>query len=98
MKAVSLERDRYLGRVEAFSDGVFAFAATLLVLGIRIPRPGDADASAGLQRLLVDQWPSYVAFALSFVNVGIVWTNHHAMFKHGPTSRTRISPDQTDAR
>jgi uncharacterized membrane protein len=79
---VRLERDRYLGRVEAFSDGVFAFAATLLVLGIRIPRPGDADAAAGLQRLLTDQWPSYVAFGLSFVNVGIVWTNHHAMFKH----------------
>jgi uncharacterized membrane protein len=77
-----MERDRYLGRVEAFSDGVFAFAATLLVLGIRIPRPDDADASAGLQQLLIAQWPSYVAFALSFVNVGIVWTNHHAMFKH----------------
>jgi uncharacterized membrane protein len=77
-----MERDRYLGRLEAFSDGVFAFAATLLVLGIRIPRPGDADASVGLQRLLTDQWPSYAAFALSFVNVGIVWTNHHAMFKH----------------
>ena len=45
---VSLERDRVLGRVEAFSDGVFAFAATLLVLGIRIPRLEDADASAGL--------------------------------------------------
>jgi len=81
-RAPRLERDRYLGRVEAFSDGVFAFAATLLVLGIRIPRPSDADASVGLQRLLADQWPSYVAFALSFVNVGIVWTNHHAMFKH----------------
>jgi uncharacterized membrane protein len=46
-----MERDRYLGRVEAFSDGVFAFAATLLVLGIRIPRPGDADASVGRQRV-----------------------------------------------
>ena len=69
MTAARLERDRYLARVEAFSDGVFAFAATLLVLGIRIPRPGDADASAGLQRLLADQWPSYVAFALSFVAI-----------------------------
>jgi uncharacterized membrane protein len=78
----SLERDRGLGRVEAFSDGVFAFAATLLALGIRIPRPADADASAGLQQLLLDQWPSYVTFALSFVNVGIVWANHHLMFSN----------------
>ena len=78
----SLERERDLGRVEAFSDGVFAFAATLLALGIRIPRLADADASAGLQQLFFEQWPSYVAFALSFANVGIVWANHHLMFSH----------------
>ncbi len=78
----SLERDRDLGRVEAFSDGVFAFAATLLALSIHIPRLEDADASAGLQQLLVEQWPSYIAFALSFANVGIVWTNHHLMFSY----------------
>jgi uncharacterized membrane protein len=41
------ERHAGLARVEAFSDGVFAFAATLLVLGIRIPRPDDVDAAAG---------------------------------------------------
>jgi uncharacterized membrane protein len=88
----SPERGRGLGRVEAFSDGVFAFAATLLALGIRIPRPADADASAGLQQLLVDQWPSYVAFALSFVNVGIVWANHHLMFSYFVrTDRTVVS-------
>jgi uncharacterized membrane protein len=81
-KEAQAASERSLGRVEAFSDGVFAFAATLLVLGIRIPRLTDADASAGLQQLLVDQWPSYVAFALSFVNVGIVWANHHLMFSN----------------
>lgn len=68
--------------MEAFSDGVFAFAITLLVLGIRIPRPGDPDASAGLQLLLVQQWPSYVAFALTFTVVGTVWANHRLMFSH----------------
>ena len=78
--AAPVGHDRSVARVEAFSDGVFAFAATLLALGIRIPSPGDADASAGLQHLLLAQWPSYVAFALSFVNVGIVWANHHLMF------------------
>jgi uncharacterized membrane protein len=76
------ERHLDLGRVQAFSDGVFAFAATLLVLGIRIPNLADADAPAGLQQLLIGQWPSYVAFALSFANVGIVWANHHLMFSH----------------
>jgi len=44
--------------VEAFSDRVFAFAITLLVLAIRILRPGDPDASAGLRHLLIQQWPS----------------------------------------
>jgi len=85
-------RARDLGRVEAFSDGVFAFAATLLALGIRIPRLDDADASAGLQQLLIGQWPSYVAFALSFANVGIVWANHHLMFSQFVrTDRTVVS-------
>jgi uncharacterized membrane protein len=86
------ERHTGLARVEAFSDGVFAFAATLLVLGIRIPRPEDADASAGLQQLLLAQWPSYLAFALSFANVGIVWTNHHLLFSHfARTDRAVVS-------
>src|SRR3954467_298121 len=80
MRGRPMERDRGLGRVEAFSDGVFAFAATLLALGIRIPRLEDPDAAAGLQQLLLHQWPSYIAFVLSFANVGIVWANHHLMF------------------
>ena len=80
--AVTRAQQRDLARVEAFSDGVFAFAITLLVLGIRIPKPGDTDASAGLQPLLLQQWPSYVAFALTFSLVGIVWANHRLMFKH----------------
>jgi uncharacterized membrane protein len=71
-----------VARVEAFSDGVFAFAVTLLVLGIRIPRMDDSDASTGLQHLLVQQWPSYVAFALTFTVVGTVWANHRLAFSH----------------
>lgn len=74
--------ERGIARVEAFSDGVFAFAITLLVLGIHIPLPTDADATAGLQTLLLRQWPSYVAFALTFANVGIVWANHRLAFSH----------------
>lgn len=72
--------DPSLGRIGAFSDGVFAFAITLLVVGIRIPHPTDADANHGLLTLLVEQWRSYLAFVLSFMLVGINWANHRVMF------------------
>jgi TMEM175 potassium channel family protein len=78
----SRDQQRDVARVEAFSDGVFAFAVTLLVLGIRIPRLDDPDAIRGLQQLLVQQWPSYVAFALTFTVVGTVWANHRLAFSH----------------
>jgi uncharacterized membrane protein len=73
--------DPSLARIGAFSDGVFAFAITLLVLAIRIPRPTDTDASHGLLPLLTQQWRSYLAFVLSFMFVGINWTNHRVMFQ-----------------
>ena len=57
--------DPSLGRIGAFSDGVFAFAITLMVLSIRIPRPTDADAGQGLVVLLIQQWRSYLAYAFS---------------------------------
>jgi len=63
-------------RVEAFSDGVFAIAITLLILEIRIPH-GDGGLWAGLLAL----WPSYVAFLLSFVVILIMWVNHHELLR-----------------
>jgi uncharacterized membrane protein len=71
--------DPILTRIGAFSDGVFAFAITLLILAIRIPRPTDADATRGLLPLLTEQWRSYLAFVLSFMLVGINWANHRVM-------------------
>jgi uncharacterized membrane protein len=65
------EAEPTFGRVLAFSDGVFAFAITLMVLAIRIPHPTDADANAGLLKLVTQQWPAYVAFALSFFWIGL---------------------------
>jgi uncharacterized membrane protein len=59
-------------RLEAFADGVFAIAATLLVLEIQLP--GD-NVGEGL----TDLWPSYFAYALSFLSIGIMWVNHHAV-------------------
>jgi uncharacterized membrane protein len=64
-------------RMEAFSDGVFAIAITLLVLEIRVPAPG----SDGLGHALLAQWPSYAAFVVSFLTIGIIWINHHAMVR-----------------
>jgi len=63
-------------RVEAFSDGVFAIAITLLVLEIRVPPSSDRRLVAELVKL----WPSYLAFLASFMTIGIMWLNHHRMF------------------
>src|ERR1700759_4424760 len=63
-------------RVEAFSDGVFAIAITLLILEIKVPSPSQGHLAA----VLLQQWPSYLAFLLSFVYIGIMWINHHRMF------------------
>ena len=65
------------GRLEAFSDGVFAVAVTLLVLDIR--PPAEAETSSDLWRGLGDLWPHYAAYAVSFLVIGIVWVNHHAV-------------------
>ena len=65
------------GRTEAFSDGVFAIISTLLVLDLTVPE----HESGGLLRALLSRWPSYLAFTVSFVYVGIIWLNHHALFR-----------------
>ena len=68
-------------RLEAFSDGVFAIAITLLVLEIRVP-PADALATpSGLIHALGALWPSYLGYGLSFVTVGIMWANHHNLIR-----------------
>jgi uncharacterized membrane protein len=65
-------------RAEAFSDGVFAIAITLLVLNIHVPDPG---SEGGLAQALGAQWPSYAAYAVSFMTIGIIWINHHVMLR-----------------
>jgi uncharacterized membrane protein len=65
-------------RVEAFSDGVFAIAITLLILEIKVPAPRAGDLAGQLLR----QWPSYLSFVCSFAFIGIMWVNHHRMFTH----------------
>ena len=70
-----------LERLGAFCDGVFAIAITLLILEIRVPA-ADAVARAGLWRELGSRWPSYGAYALSFAIIGIMWANHHNIFRY----------------
>jgi uncharacterized membrane protein len=63
-------------RLEAFSDGVLAVAITLLVLNITVP---PADKTTDLGHALLGQWQIYAAYATSFITIGIIWINHHAM-------------------
>lgn len=65
-------------RIEAFSDGVFAIAITLLILDIKVPRA--LEGSARLLPTLINQWPAYLAFITSFATIGIMWINHHHLF------------------
>jgi uncharacterized membrane protein len=64
--------------LEAFSDGVFAIAITLLVLELSVPEDRFDDLLAGI----LDQWPSYLAYATSFLTIGGVWVVHHGIFRH----------------
>lgn len=66
-------------RLEAFSDGVFAIAITLLVLDLAVP-PREGPSEGHLARALGHQWPSYFAYLVSFLVIGIIWVNHHTVF------------------
>src|SRR5690348_2858439 len=66
------------GRLEAFSDGVFAVAITLLALDLAVPVPGQE----ALGRQLVSHWPSFAAYGVSFLTIGIIWVNHHTLFRN----------------
>jgi uncharacterized membrane protein len=63
-------------RLESFSDGVIAVAVTLLVLDIHVPVVGPHQS---LLHALLNDWPHYAAYVVSFMTIGIIWVNHHAM-------------------
>lgn len=69
------------GRVEAFSDAVFAIAITLMILELDVPAVEELESSSSLTQALVDLWPSYVGYLVSFLVIGILWINHHNVFK-----------------
>jgi len=65
-------------RLEAFSDGVLAIAITLLVIEIRPPEVHEGES---LARALWGLWPSYLAYLVSFLTIGVIWLNHHGIFQ-----------------
>ena len=73
--------EKETGRIEAFSDGVFAIAVTLLVLELHVPELKDGHTSVYLFETLKMQWPGYIAFIISFFSIFIIWVNHHKVFK-----------------
>lgn len=66
-------------RTEAFSDAVIAIAVTLLVLDLHVPVRQTLTEPLG--RALAHEWPSYAAYVTSFLVIGIIWVNHHAVFE-----------------
>jgi uncharacterized membrane protein len=74
------------GRTEAFSDGVFAIAITLLVLDIRVP-PDEFD---NLGRAIIDEWPAYLGFVTSFLTIGGMWLAHHGIFRRLRYASNRV--------
>ena len=74
---MSMSAGRDTGRIEAFSDGVFAIAITLLVIEIGVPHVEGTT----LFGALVEQWPSYLGYVISFLQIGVIWANHHNRFR-----------------
>jgi len=68
-------------RLEAFCDGVFAIAVTLLILEIKVPKVDTISSTHTLWHALLEEWPSWFAFLLSFGTILIAWSNHHGAFK-----------------
>lgn len=74
-------------RLEAFSDGVFGFAITLLVLDIHIPK---VEGNDSLFSVMATEWPTYLAFLIGFFTILICWINHHFMFDYIYKSNSKL--------
>lgn len=74
-----MHEDSETVRVEAFSDGVFGIAMTLLVIEIKVPSH-ELVAAQGLAHSLLALWPSYLAFLTSFATILVIWVHHHWVF------------------
>jgi uncharacterized membrane protein len=77
-------------RLEALSDGVFAIVMTILVLEISVPLITGTPASTELRRRLLEMWPIFLAYGVSFLVLGVIWINHHFMFHHIRRADSRL--------
>jgi TMEM175 potassium channel family protein len=82
-----MAQEKETSRLEAFSDGVFAIAITLLVLELKVPH---AESKAALASELAAEWPSYFAFVSSFATILVMWVHHHMIFRLVRHSDTRL--------
>ena len=80
MNPATHSEEKQTSRLEAFSDGVFAIAITLLILEIKLPGAEDLKTE-NLNTYLLHQWPKYFAYIFSFMVLGVYWTNHHYLYK-----------------
>ena len=78
---ITASRSFSSARLQSFSDGVMAFAITMLALNIKIPRVGELGGAGQLSGFLWQQWPAYLLFMISFVIIVMVWANHHNIFR-----------------
>jgi TMEM175 potassium channel family protein len=94
-REASQEQLKETGRIEAFSDGIFAVAITLLVLNIQVPKTPTGELwgdnhSLGMALLGQGQWTAYLAFVTSFATIGIMWINHHRLFNYIKSSNDSL--------
>lgn len=82
--------EKETGRIEGFSDGVFAIAITLLVLDLHVPEKDSIKSGNDLLVFIKNQWPTFLAFMLSFFSIFIMWVNHHKIFKQIYSRNTAI--------
>jgi len=78
-------------RMEGFSDAIFAIAITLLVLDLHVPEKDALTSGSAIISYLTAQWPSYLAFSISFFSIFIMWVNHHKLFKQIYSRNTAIT-------
>lgn len=70
--------EKETGRLEAFSDGIFAIAMTLLVLDLKVPK--QTELRGRLSLALAREWPTFLAYFTSFATILVMWVNHHILF------------------
>lgn len=79
--STGIQQQKETVRIETFSDGVFCIAITLLSIEIGVEVAG-IKTNASLLHALLEKWPIYFAYVISFINVLLAWIGHHSLFKN----------------